>query len=232
MILQSESAGSMPLLGEALRDVSRLEFFSVAPPMAETVVEVGREVTDVEALKLEHDAEEEKHESQVLEMRAQMESIRRDAKAEARLEWEKELSERVTAERVRVVGVCEEFGRERTKYFAAVESEVVKLALAIATRVLHREAKMDPLMLKAAVRVALGKVAEESSILLRVPVADVEMWQGLFRSHDAVQFVGDERMAAGECVLETSVGKVELGVAAQLEEIEKGFFDLLEQRPA
>ena len=232
MILQSESAGSMPLLGEALRDVSRLEFFSVAPPMAETVVEVGREVTDVEALKLEHDAAEERHELQVLKMRAQMESIRRDAKAEARLEWEKEFSERVTVERVRVVGVCEEFGRERSKYFAAVESEVVKLALAIATRVLHREAKMDPLMLKAAVRVALGKVAEESSILLRVPVADVEMWQGLFRSHDAVQFVGDERMAAGECVLETSVGKVELGVAAQLEEIEKGFFDLLEQRPA
>jgi flagellar assembly protein FliH len=28
------------------------------------------------------------------------------------------------------------------------------------------------------------------------------------------------------------VGRVELGVAAQLEEIEKGFFDLLHQRPA
>ena len=39
-------------------------------------------------------------------------------------------------------------------------------------------------------------------------------------------------MKAGECVLETSVGKVELGVSAQLEEIEKGFFDLLQQRPS
>ena len=37
--------------------------------------------------------------------------------------------------------------------------------------------------------------------------------------------------SAGECVLETRVGTVELGVKAQLEEIEKGFFDLLQQRP-
>jgi flagellar assembly protein FliH len=35
-----------------------------------------------------------------------------------------------------------------------------------------------------------------------------------------------------ECVLETSVGRVELGVKAQLIEIERGFFDLLGQRPA
>ena len=235
MISQSESVGPVRLLGGALRDVSRLEFFSFASGGTEKVVDVGEsaEVDEIEsALREDVVAVEAARESQAVEVHAQMEMVRREAKAEARLEWEGELEDRVLEERSMVARVCEEFGRERSKYFAAVESEVVKLALAIATRVLHREATMDPLMLKAAVRVALGKVAEESSILLRVPVADVEMWQGLFRLHDAVQLVGDERMAAGECVLETSVGKVELGVAAQLEEIEKGFFDLLEQRPA
>jgi flagellar assembly protein FliH len=87
-------------------------------------------------------------------------------------------------------------------------------------------------LLTAAVRVALGKVAENSSTVLRVPAGDVEMWRGVFVSNDAVQVVGDERMTTGECVLETNVGKVELGVSAQLGEIEKGFFDLLEQRPS
>jgi flagellar assembly protein FliH len=43
--------------------------------------------------------------------------------------------------------------------------------------------------------------------------------------------VGDARTEVGECVLETSVGRVELGVSAQLEEIETGFYDLLQQRP-
>ena len=48
----------------------------------------------------------------------------------------------------------------------------------------------------------------------------------------AVRVVSDEGMARGECVLETSVGTVELGIEAQLEEIERGFFDLMQRRPA
>src|SRR5579871_2772995 len=220
MISPSESLGPVRLLGGALQGVSRLEFLSFDPGDAETVVEVveSSEATGIEgALREDVDAAE---------------AARREAKAEARIEWKDELEERVLEERARVVRVCDEFERERAKYFASVEAEVVKLALAIAARVLHRETKMDPLLLTAAVRVALGKVAEDSSTVLRVPAFDVEMWRGVFGSNDAVQVVGDERMVAGECVLETNVGKVELGVGAQLEEIEKGFFDLLEQRPS
>jgi flagellar assembly protein FliH len=44
--------------------------------------------------------------------------------------------------------------------------------------------------------------------------------------------IGDLKLDTNECVLETSAGRVELGVKAQLKEIERGFFDLLEQRPA
>jgi len=235
MISQSESVGPVRLLGGALRDVSRLEFFSFAPGGTEKAVDVGEsvEVDEIEStLREDVVAVEAARESQAVEVHAQMEMVRREAKAEARLEWEGELEDRVLEERSMVARVCEEFGRERSKYFAAVESEVVKLALAIAARVLHREAKMDPLLLTAAVRVALGKVAEDSATTLRVPADDVAMWRDVFGSNDAVQVVGDERFTAGECVLETNVGKVELGVSAQLEEIEKGFFDLLEQRPS
>jgi flagellar assembly protein FliH len=230
MILQSEGAGSERLLRGAVQGVSRLEFFSFEPGVAETVVDAGSEVVDVEVSL--HDAAEVMRESQLVEMRAQMEMARREAKAEARIEWEREMEERLMTERVRVTQACEEVARERARYFASVEPEVVKLALAIAARVLHREAKMDPLMLLAAVRVVLGKVAEESETVLRVPPGDVEMWRGVFGSSDAVRLVGDEQMKTGDCVVETSVGKVELGVSAQLEEIEKGFFDLLEQRPS
>jgi flagellar assembly protein FliH len=48
----------------------------------------------------------------------------------------------------------------------------------------------------------------------------------------SLQIVADERLDTGECVLDTNVGRVELGVSAQLEEIERGFFDLMQQRPA
>ena len=48
---------------------------------------------------------------------------------------------------------------ERDRFLHAVEQEVVKLALAVAARILRREAQMDPLLLTGAVRVALGQLA-------------------------------------------------------------------------
>jgi flagellar assembly protein FliH len=166
-------------------------------------------------------------EAEAIEIEARIEAARKESREKAREEWEDELEKRVVEERSRVDKVCEEFAQEREKYFADVEAEVVKLALAIAARVLHREVKIDPLLLAGVVRVAVGKVEEGSTTVLRVPVDEVEMWRGVASSVE-----GDVRMKPGECVLETSVGKVELGVSAQLEEIERGFFDLLQQRPS
>ena len=227
MISPSRNAAPARLLGGTLRkDVARLEFYPVDHAPEETVVGVpglvGDEVVEEAVASVEMRIEE-----QAIEMQAQMEAARRQSRAEAREEWEEELDGRVADERARVARVCEEFARERSKYFSDVEAEVVRLALAIAARVLHREATLDPLLLAGAVRVALEKVKEESATVLRVPADEVEMWRGA-----APNVVGGEGMKAGECVLETSVGKVELGLTAQLEEIEKGFFDLLQQRPA
>jgi len=62
----------------------------------------------------------------------------------------------------------------------------------------------------------------------------LEIWQQVMAtdSESSLQLVGDERLGLGECVVETNVGKVDLGVSAQLKEIEHGFFDLIQQRPA
>jgi flagellar assembly protein FliH len=211
--------------------VSRLEFHPVDDVLDETTIEVkvGPDLVESETPVSDEVAAMDLR----LELQAQVEAARREARAEAREEWEEELEERVALERAQVLRACEEFGRERGRYFAGVEAEVVKLALAIAARVLHREAKLDPLLLAGVVRVALDKVAEDSAVVLRVPSAAVEIWRGVFEGGAAgVNLLGDERMETGECLLETSVGRVELGVSAQLEEIERGFFDLLQQRPA
>ncbi len=242
MISPSENGGAkatgrgagvgMPvrLLGGGGQEVSRLEFFPLGQPEVVAVVETdGAEVQ----LKEEVAALDGRLRSQAEQMSADMEMARNEARAEARLAWEQELEERIVGERTAVLKACEEFVRERARYFAGVEAEVVKLALAIAARVLHREAKLDPLLLTGVVRVALEKVAEDSATVLRVPVAAIEMWREIFVAspESSLQVVGDERLAAGECVLDTNVGRVELGVSAQLEEIERGFFDLMQQRP-
>ena len=79
----------------------------------------------------------------------------------------------------------EEFRSARERYFAEVEQEVVKLALAIAARVLHREAQIDPLLLTGVVRVALEKMADRSGVVLRVAAVDVEAWERVFRATEA-----------------------------------------------
>ena len=232
MISPSRDVAPTRLLGQALgsREVSRLEFYpadrvvveaDAGLDLEEVVVGAAEDLASV-TMRLEREA---------LEVQAQIEAARKGSRAEARGEWEEELEERVAEERARVVLVGEEFARERSRYFADVEAEIVRLALAIAARVLHRESKLDPLLLAGVVRVALEKVKEDGATVLRVPVSEVEMWRGLALS-GVMDVAGDERMDAGECLLETSVGKVELGVSAQMEEIEKGFFDLLQQRPS
>src|ERR1700723_285340 len=219
------------LLGEGIREVSRLEFYPLAVPEIQIEVE---QTSDAALLREEVATLGGRVRSQEEEISAAMESARAEARAEASSDYERELAERIAVERAAILRVCEEFREERKRYFAGVEAEVVKLALAIATRVLHREVNLDPLLLTGVVRVALEKVAEDSVTVLRVPGAAIEKWRQVFAESQgpSPQIVGDQRLGASDCVLETNVGRVELGVKAQLEEIERGFFDLMQQRPA
>jgi flagellar assembly protein FliH len=218
-----------------VREVSRLEFYSLNRPEIADGIELSIESEGSELLLKEEVATlDGRLRSQAEQMSARVEMERSEAKIEARREWEMELEKRIAEERTLVLKIGEEFTRERSKYFAGVEGEVVKLALAIAKRVLHREAQLDPLLLAGVVRIALEKLAEDSTAVLRVPTSELQAWQGVFVMNpgSSLQLVADERLDSGECLIDTSVGKVELGMSAQLEEIERGFFDLMQQRPA
>jgi flagellar assembly protein FliH len=145
-----------------------------------------------------------------------------------------EIDQALMRERQQIAAALSGFRVSKDRFFAEVEQEVVKLSLAIAERVLHREAKIDPLLLTGVVRVALEKMVDRSGVVLRVAPEDVAAWERVFHSTEASErprVAEDARLGQGECVLETRMGTVELGVRVQLEEIEKGFFDLLNHRP-
>ena len=107
----------------------------------------------------------------------------------------------------------------------------MRLALAIAARILRREALMDPLLLAGAVRVALGQLAGSCEVRLKVPAAELELWTEAMALVPNMStkpvIVAEEGMRLGDCVIESKVGTVDLGVRSQLGEIERGFFDLL-----
>ncbi len=125
--------------------------------------------------------------------------------------------------------LIEQFTRDRDRYLHTVEQEVVRLALAVAARILRREAQMDPLLLTGAVRVALGQLAATSEIRIRVPAKESDLWietiAHLPNLATKPLIVPEEDMRLGDCLIESKVGTVDLGIRAQLGEIERGFFD-------
>jgi flagellar assembly protein FliH len=170
------------------------------------------------------------------EVRAREEQARaigiRDGEAQARSRFERELA----AERQVLAKAVQDFARDRENYFSHVEAEVVKLATGIARKILHREVQVDPLLLAGVVRVALDKIAAGTSVRLRVHPDHVYAWHDFFsnqQEHRVVpELLGDATLGMGQCVLETALGTTELTLEAQLAEIERGFCDLLAQRPA
>lgn len=146
----------------------------------------------------------------------------RKAQAAERSIEQKERTEQIAA-------LVRKFEEERDRYLHVVEHEVVELALAIASRILRREAQMDPLLLTGAVRVALGQLSNATRVHLRVPRADLDMWTEAIEHlpNLAVKpsVFAEEGMRLGNCVIETELGSVDLGIRSQLREIERGFFD-------
>jgi flagellar assembly protein FliH len=170
------------------------------------------------------------------EVRAKEEQARtmgiREGETQARSRFERELA----GERQSLAKTVQDFARDRENYFSHVEAEVVKLAIGIARKILHREVQVDPLLLAGVVRVALDKIAAGSSVRLRVHPDHVSAWHDFFsnqREHRVVpELLGDATLGMGQCILETALGTTELTLEAQVAEIERGFFDLLAQRPA
>jgi len=128
-----------------------------------------------------------------------------------------------------------DFSRERAAYYRQVESEVVQLALAIARKILRREAQIDPLLLAGMARVVLDKVESGTKVLVRVHPQQLSECRAYFAQHmearDVPEVEEDPTLPIDHCVLETALGTTELGAEVQLKEIEQGLFDLLERRP-
>ena len=138
-------------------------------------------------------------------------------------------------ERAAVLSALQDFAIRRDEYFRRVESEIVRLALAIARKVLHREAQMDPLLLAGVVRVALDQMQAGTRVMLRSSPESADLWREFCEQHcqgnHAVEVVADSALEGHVCLLQAEVGSSEVSLDSQLQEIESGFFDLLREPP-
>jgi flagellar assembly protein FliH len=155
----------------------------------------------------------------------------REGEQRGRNKLEQEMAE----QRARIAEALAGFERERAEYYSKIEAEVVHLAVAIAAKILHREARVDRMLLAALVRVALEKLQQKTRVVVRVTPQQAEAWRQYFAQSPQMavspEIVEDSSLGPWNCTLETELGSTELGLEPQLKEVEAGLFDLLAQRP-
>jgi flagellar assembly protein FliH len=154
---------------------------------------------------------------------------------EGMLQAQQMLEKELAGERAKIAEAVRTFERQTSEYYGRVEAELVHLALSIAAKILHREAQVDRMLVAALVKVALEKLQQNTQVTVHVRPEEVVPWTEYFQKNMAgrirVDVKPDLSLEPHSCVLETELGETELGLDAQLKEVEQGFFDLLAQRP-
>ena len=118
----------------------------------------------------------------------------------------------------------------RNRIRREAESDLVKLSIAIARRILHREISVDPEAISGLMKAALEKVQSQEIHRVRVhPDLEAAVRRALESSASGrnVQVVADGGRESGDVVFETTRGNLDASIDTQLQEISRGLADRL-----
>ena len=110
------------------------------------------------------------------------------------------------------------------------EMEMLKLSLAIARRILHRELMSDPEALHGLVHAALQKLQNREVSRVRVFPAGADAIRAALErigAAPAITVFPDSTLKSGDLIFETSFGDLDTSIDTQLQEIQRGFADRL-----
>jgi flagellar assembly protein FliH len=113
----------------------------------------------------------------------------------------------------------------RGKLRKQAEEDLVKLAIAIARRVLRRELTVDPDAMQGIVVAALDRLQARDVSRVRLhPSQEAALRRHLEAAGvRAIELMPDSSLAAGDLLFETSRGTFDASIESQLREIERGF---------
>lgn len=119
----------------------------------------------------------------------------------------------------------------KTSLYSRVEREVVKLALEVAKKIVHREVQADPEIVQTLVKVALGHAALKSAVKVRLHPSDysnIMKHRSALSSANAecreIELVSDKSIEQGGCLVQTECGDIDARIAEKFREVERSFF--------
>ncbi len=123
-----------------------------------------------------------------------------------------------------------EVTRLRATLYSQIEHEVVKLAIAVSKKIVHREIQVDRDIIQTLVRVALSHVAEKSAVTIHLNPVDYnylmerrgELSQAEGRD---ISLLADKSIERGGCLIQTDCGDVDARIEEEFREVEHAFFE-------
>jgi len=124
----------------------------------------------------------------------------------------------------------EELAKLRSSIYMRAEHEVVKLAIEVAKKIVHREIQVDKDIIQTLVRVALTHVSEKSAVTVHVSPQDynyllehrAELAQTEGRD---IALLADKSVERGGCLIQTECGDIDARIEEKFREVEQAFFE-------
>jgi flagellar assembly protein FliH len=176
--------------------------------------------------------------ARIQELEREMEQSARQAHqqgfAEGQAAGAQQAAARLEPAMVKVAESIRELAAVRKRYFAEAEGDAVKLAVAVARKVLHRELSVDPDALVGVVKAAFERTEARDVHRIRLhPEDQPVVLKHLSRAGvpPQVELIPDGSLERGAVMIETSRGCLDASVSSQLKEIERGLVDLVRRDP-
>lgn len=118
----------------------------------------------------------------------------------------------------------------RRRVRSEAEEDAVRLALAVARKILHREINTDPDALLGLMKAALQRIDSRELHRLRMhplDIAPIERHLEVLGTPARLEVVADPSLERGAALFETVRGQLDASVTTQLAEIERGFIDVV-----
>jgi len=133
----------------------------------------------------------------------------------------------------RLARSIQEMAGLRSQMRREAESDMLRLALEIARRVLRREIAVDPDAIRGLAVAALEKLEGQEVSRVRIHPSHAALVGDLLRrsgTGQPVEVIPDASREPGTVIFETAHGRFDASVDAQLSEIERGLADCLRRR--
>ena len=133
----------------------------------------------------------------------------------------------------RLARSIESIGTLRPRLRWEAEADLVRLSVAIARRILHRELTVDPEAIGGVVKTALEKLQAQEICRVHVhPEQEKPVRACLERlgAPRTIEVVPDRAREPGDVMFETARGNLDASVETQLQEIERGLADRLHRK--